>query len=567
MMTKLEALKEMTNKILENENLVYMRDFETKKIELLQWKNHTHYEIIDKESLILRKKCSKIVDYYISNRIFNDADIYDENISGRASFIKLLNEEVLSNIKILDETDFDNKDYMLNTRTCLVNLLTLECRKQTPNDFYRNITNSSFIYDYVDEPELFTTWIRNMIYDDSLSTKDNEDRFQSWLMIRGYLITGDNSQKRAFFDIGKPNTSKSTFIEFFKYIMGSYAGSMSVKTLMRKRTGDPTIKGEIVDQRDKRMLASAEPEKDDVLDGSFLKSYTGKDIQSLRKNHRDPIKFKPIAKFCISANYFPKIHNLEDQALRNRLIVIESNNPIPTEKQDPNFMNKLKEYRDEIFSFLVRYSHKYYTNHKNISYHYSFTRDLNYYLMLQDDPVVMFWNDCIEVIKGPINTPYNSSGKIIIKPLYHLFIRYLEQIGFYEVVQYNPFCKKFKELTETIKEVKKSVTKSEGSYYLGLRLKNLDRFFSTIECFEWMNYVTSKRDFNHNQTNDKNLSFYNNQDFSNVEPEMNRNDNWSLPPEQTQGFTTNIDWNNGWNSNNTTQFSSYKMKSTKKKLV
>ncbi|QEN03349.1 hypothetical protein EW093_01045 [Thiospirochaeta perfilievii] len=499
-MTALEFVDFITDSL--RAKIYYVLVKETEMRSVYAYFTSEHY-VLDANLTRLKNECSIIIDLALKSGIANQFSKglfkqFTTSLNFKHQVLSSVVKEYILNLKEIKEELFDNDPFKLNTKNGIYCYITGEIRKQTKEDYFFNITTANFIPGYNERPEIFINWIKNQITEQNItvwgnSELDIDSKVENFLEILGYLFTGCTYQKYIFFLLGKSNTSKSTFLEFLGYLLGSYYGILPIKGLMYKRTGDPNVRPELVDQRKKRLLISSEPDPHDVLDASIFKILTGNDGASFKKSHSDNIYYHPKCKIVVSSNYLPKVSNTTDDSQLSRFVVMEFMNPIPNDKQDLNFLNKLKEETtaNQIFTFILSYSMKYAKNYfeKKMPIHNEFKQDFAKYLLQQKDPISMFWKDKIIV-----SSIQSSFYKWKSRDLYLYFLEYLRLLKYEEEVTQMKFFKRFSEIAEQHEFVHKTtISYTKEACYSGIMIKGVD--FLTHGLTSFSGEIKSKYTF------------------------------------------------------------------------
>jgi len=178
-----------------------------------------------------------------------------------------------------------------------------------------------------------------------------------------YCLSGHISEEKFWIMIGTASNGKSALLELFKHSFGQYFQTVSSKILTAKRGSAEGASPELAKLKGARFVAISEPEKDDVIQGGFVKSLTGGDDISCRKLYKDPISYKPQFKLFLLSNYFLKI-NTVDQGVFRRLKAIECrvkfcDNPDENNDYEKQVDLKLKDnfpaWAESFMSILIQY--------------------------------------------------------------------------------------------------------------------------------------------------------------------------------------------------------------------
>ena len=243
-----------------------------------------------------------------------------------------------------------------------------EFRQATKEDF----CSLQVDYDYVDYKMKFddeTTWdneTRDMF---SFLRKilPKKDIFDYVMKLLSSSMFGDSSASHQFmhFFIGeKAGNGKSTLMNFLRMVMGDYYGSVNITLFTKERPGAGAASPEIMAIKDKRLVMSSEPDKQNQLVSSFVKLVTGNDVikaRNLYDGKEVDIIFQ--AAWIILCNNVPRI-DINDEGVDRRFRCIPFNSIFRFEL-DPNdphcylvdkdLKKKLPIWKDRFMYFMLNH--------------------------------------------------------------------------------------------------------------------------------------------------------------------------------------------------------------------
>ena len=238
--------------------------------------------------------------------------------------------------------------------------------------------------------------------------------YLQWVL--GSLLTGDTSAQKMFIFYGKKANGKSTLLRIVSEILEEFATPVP-SDLFKKKKSDthPTL---VMTLQGMRMAYCPDFPDKQALDEEIVKTQTG-DKLTARRMREDYVSFEPTHKTILATNDLPKVNSSREAVLR-RVV------PIPfrvtfegTKKQDPRFINKLREEKEGILNWLVEGAKKYLAepNRKPPQS----IGDLWEKYKTRDDLVAAFISMCIEIKEGT---------SISRKEVYSVFREYCELNGF-----------------------------------------------------------------------------------------------------------------------------------------
>jgi putative DNA primase/helicase len=135
----------------------------------------------------------------------------------------------------------------------------------------------------------------------------------------GYLITGTVNQKMAVFLAGPKDCGKTTFLEAFGDMMGTYAGTATPNLILEPK-GSRIIEDE-ANCHGRRLVAVSEAPPEVPLDIGRFKRLTGGDTLVGERKFQSQFSFAPTHKIVYACNDFPRV-NVLDPAVWSRVRVV-----------------------------------------------------------------------------------------------------------------------------------------------------------------------------------------------------------------------------------------------------
>lgn len=310
MSKKALALKEMVE-FAKSNDWIYANKF------FWVWDGSSYYKKIDwnndqpKEYLWPIYK--RIVGYEGSDGQFKDR-------------IELLKNEVRSELG-------EHRD-LINFNNGVLDLKSLQL--SPPRKDYRFNYCIPFEYDFdiTAQPDAAPNWER--ILSNHIPSEDDRRLLEQFL---GYLLTDDRNKKQMLILFGKRDTGKSTILNFLKRLLGSELVALE---RVDKILDEPAHAVNIVD---KRVSISSEL-KFKLKDTESFKALIDFEELSIHIYHQGKATVSHSCRFITSTNHHAWIPDSEE--IRKRLRVVEFDNPVTPENQDPKLLEKLWEERRSI---------------------------------------------------------------------------------------------------------------------------------------------------------------------------------------------------------------------------
>jgi putative DNA primase/helicase len=158
----------------------------------------------------------------------------------------------------------------------------------------------------------------------------------------GYCLTGATNEQCLVCFHGEGRNGKSTLIDLIAWLMGSYAASVPINSLLandRRGGSDPTP--DLARLPGMRMVRSSEPRQGSVLDESLIKQLTGGEPITVRHLNQGFFEFRPQFKLILTFNRRPTIRG-DDDGIWRRLHLVPFDVQIPVDKVDREFLARLK---------------------------------------------------------------------------------------------------------------------------------------------------------------------------------------------------------------------------------
>ena len=138
--------------------------------------------------------------------------------------------------------------------------------------------------------------------------------------IMGYMLTGNTGEQVIFIAIGSGANGKSTFFSILRSVLGDYAGSTPMNTLMQTKYGNENTY-DLAVHEGKRLVIALEGEAGSKLAEAKIKNMTGGDAISCRPIYGKPRTYDPRFKLVLVTNELPEIVGV-DEAIWRRIKLI-----------------------------------------------------------------------------------------------------------------------------------------------------------------------------------------------------------------------------------------------------
>lgn len=183
------------------------------------------------------------------------------------------------------------------------------------------------------------------LWQEFLDTAVPDQDLQTFLqMAAGYSLTGSIEEHKFFYIYGRPATGKSTFLDAFARVLGTYGTVADTSTFMRgangRSSGAPTE--DLARLAGARVVVTHEVEENERLAAALVAQFTGGDEVAARFLHGKTFTFHPRFKLWIAANHRARVGGTRSGIWR-RMMVIPMDVVVPKGDRDPSLPRKLKE--------------------------------------------------------------------------------------------------------------------------------------------------------------------------------------------------------------------------------
>ena len=256
----------------------------------------------------------------------------------RLDFKRYANKAAVMNLTELasiqlhrDVTDFDKDKMALSTPNGWLDLRTGRLNGSDASKLFSMSTNSSYV-GAVDAP----IW-RKTIADVFHGKPELAEYFQKAI---GYSLIGGNPQQQLFICHGAGANGKSLLLETIRKVLGSYAQSLPITTLMRGKLNAGAATPELARLRGVRFALASETEKGQTWSANRIKTLTGGDTITARGLYQDIIEFESDATIWVACNHKPEVDS-SDAAMWRRMCLIPFSRVFTSDEQDPDLSDKL----------------------------------------------------------------------------------------------------------------------------------------------------------------------------------------------------------------------------------
>jgi putative DNA primase/helicase len=179
----------------------------------------------------------------------------------------------------------------------------------------------------------------------------NESVIQFMQRASGYSLSGETGEQCLFILIGGGANGKTTFLNTNMKLLGDYAGTTPMQTLMASQNGNG-LTNDLAALVGKRFVSASDGESSQKLAESKIKNMTGGDPITCRALYKDYVTFEPQFKLWIATNELPSIGGT-DEGIWRRIHVVEFGLTIPADQRDPNLGKKFAKEMSGILNWAL----------------------------------------------------------------------------------------------------------------------------------------------------------------------------------------------------------------------
>lgn len=238
-------------------------------------------------------------------------------------------------------TDYDASPYLFNCANGVYDLESFEFRGHQPSDLFIRQSPASY-----DPAATCPLWLSTL--DLFLPDREVQNLVQEYF---GISLTALNIWKYVLTAIGSTDCGKSTVGNTGAYVLGTYAGKLSFKSIApNKNQNDP----ELVDVCGARFVTVGEGDKHQKIHTALVKrisSGAGDSVTAARK-YQNPITYVPTYRLWLMSNFSLDVDS-DDDAAWNRILKVPFDVQIPPTKIDRSFPDKLKAEASGILNWMI----------------------------------------------------------------------------------------------------------------------------------------------------------------------------------------------------------------------
>jgi putative DNA primase/helicase len=284
--------------------------------------------LVDKTVEAMYAEAIKLTDQDKRDKLLEHA-AKTRSIAGRKAMIE--GAKHLEGIPVIP-ADFVKDVWLLNLQNGVLDLKSGKLHPHNPDYMITQISNARY-----NPNAKCPRWL------DCLDkvTDGNADLIKYMQKAVGYSLTGNTGEECLFILYGTGCNGKGTFAETLIHLLGSYARTAQVDSLMLKNVSGSGANPDIARLKGSRVVNAAEPQKNSRLNESLIKQLTGGDMVTARFLYGREFEYRPEFKLWINTNYKPQISG-NDDGIWSRVKLLPFTVYFPLEKRDPHLKDFLR---------------------------------------------------------------------------------------------------------------------------------------------------------------------------------------------------------------------------------
>jgi putative DNA primase/helicase len=236
---------------------------------------------------------------------------------------------------------FDAHTYLLNCANGTLDLQTSEWHSHTREHYLTRLAPVDF-----DASAKCPTWLK------FLERIFNSDEEMVAFIQRaiGCTLVGESQKREMFILHGKGSNGKSTLLATMKAMLGDYAATTAVETLMQTKFNNNSA--DLATLRGSRFVMASESNESQRLNTTLIKKLLGGDTQKVRNLYQSHFEYVPEFRLWFATNYKPMI-DANDEAAWDRVYLIPFDVRIPEREQDKQLLDKLRAELSGILAWAI----------------------------------------------------------------------------------------------------------------------------------------------------------------------------------------------------------------------
>jgi putative DNA primase/helicase len=285
-----------------------------------------------------QREAAEAEDRNVADRLWQHGR-YTLSERGMSRMIALANKD--SRMRVGAEL-FDSDPYLLNVQNGTIDIRSGELRPHQRNDLITKITSIS--YDESATADRWQSFIRRVLPD--------EDVRRYVQKAIGQAMTGVADEQAFYLNHGVGDNGKNTLYDTILTMLGDYADTMNIDTLMEKRNGGGASP-ELAKLKGKRFVVASESDENQRLKPGLIKRLTGDKYIEARALYKDPMKFERTHTIFMHANHRPEIADT-GHAMWRRVRLIPWTVRIPNGEKDKRLPYKLGQELSGILNWCLQ---------------------------------------------------------------------------------------------------------------------------------------------------------------------------------------------------------------------
>lgn len=261
----------------------------------------------------------------------------------------------------VENDQFDTQEYLLNTDSGVVDLLTGEIKPHSKSYMLSKNTNCKVSFE---EPKVFLKFLHDIFKRDN--PQETEEIINVQQLLLGESLTGRTNKDHLIILYGNGSNGKSTYISTINDVVGDYGTSMNSDMLLQKpNSSSQANEFSLSALRGARIVSTSETGEGKKLDEVMIKQILSGEKINAQEKYGRPYSFRPTFSPWMSTNNKPIIR-ATDYGTWRRIFFVPFLNTFSGDNKDVNMPKKLAAEYPQILGWMIKGAVKLYKEYHNI---------------------------------------------------------------------------------------------------------------------------------------------------------------------------------------------------------
>lgn len=238
--------------------------------------------------------------------------------------------------------DFDNKEFMLNCESGIIDLTNGELLDHNKDFLFSKMSPIHLSKD--GEPKQWLKFLNQIFLGD-------QDLVRFIQKAVGYTLTGSIREQSLFILYGDGSNGKTVFLDIVSRLLGDYAVNAQVESIL-ERKGGSNYTSDLARLKGARFVTTGENNEGSKLNEGLIKQLTGGEQITARFLYGTEFEFYPNFKLWLATNHKPIIRGT-DTGIWRRIMAIPFKYKVADKDRDKNLIFKLEQELPQILNWAL----------------------------------------------------------------------------------------------------------------------------------------------------------------------------------------------------------------------